>query len=277
MFADRRFGATSSRRSPSSQGRLLAAAERRGRPCGSGTSSEPAADRPAAAPAALRGRGWPSAPTARSSRSRSATTTPAQGDGRRGSRRRQRRAARQAARRERGPLGRLLTRTAACSRRPGRRQAPFWETDGWRQVGTPLTRRAGVRHCGLPFSPDGRTLATSHDDGTVVLWDVESQQPIGSPLPGLAERWVTARFTPDGAACSRSTTTGGDPLGGRSRRLEAARLRRRGRRPHPRAVGGGRARAGLHLGLPFRVISLSPDLQERMKLPQPLRARWERV
>jgi hypothetical protein len=37
-----------------------------------------------------------------------------------------------------------------------------------------------------------------------VLWDVEAQQPIGSPLPGMAtdwgeDTWVTARFTPDGA------------------------------------------------------------------------------
>jgi WD40 repeat protein len=50
----------------------------------------------------------------------------------------------------------------------------------------------------VAFSPDGRTLATSHDDGAVILWDVESQQPIGSPLPGPAFHYVTARFTPDG-------------------------------------------------------------------------------
>jgi WD40 repeat protein len=50
----------------------------------------------------------------------------------------------------------------------------------------------------VTFSPDGRTLATSHSDGAVVIWDVESQQPIGSPLPGLPNAWTTARFTPDG-------------------------------------------------------------------------------
>ena len=32
-----------------------------------------------------------------------------------------------------------------------------------------------------------------------MLWDVASQQPIGSALPGLPETKTTARFTPDGA------------------------------------------------------------------------------
>ena len=50
----------------------------------------------------------------------------------------------------------------------------------------------------MRFSPDGRTLATSTDNGTVSLWDVESHALLGSPLPGLAERWSTTRFTPDG-------------------------------------------------------------------------------
>jgi hypothetical protein len=56
-------------------------------------------------------------------------------------------------------------------------------------------------------------LATSHDDGTVVLWDAASQRPIGSPLPGPTDlaadprgapgaargAYTTARFTPDGS------------------------------------------------------------------------------
>jgi WD40 repeat protein len=37
-------------------------------------------------------------------------------------------------------------------------------------------------------SPDGRTLATSSVDRTVRLWDIETQQAIGTPLPGRAVR-----------------------------------------------------------------------------------------
>ena len=33
----------------------------------------------------------------------------------------------------------------------------------------------------------------------MVLWDIESQQPIGSPLPVPEGSWVTAHFTPDGS------------------------------------------------------------------------------
>jgi WD40 repeat protein len=75
--------------------------------------------------------------------------------------------------------------------------ALVWATDGWRQVGH-LAHVGGVP-VGLAFSPDGRWLATS-TGGTVVLWDVGSQQPIGSPLPVpfASDFIVTARFTPDG-------------------------------------------------------------------------------
>jgi WD40 repeat protein/DNA-binding SARP family transcriptional activator len=74
--------------------------------------------------------------------------------------------------------------------------ALVWATDDWRQVGAPLAADRGFV-LGVAFSPDARTLAISSLDGTVGLWDVDSQQPIGV-LPGPANRWVTARFTPDG-------------------------------------------------------------------------------
>ena len=72
----------------------------------------------------------------------------------------------------------------------------LWTTDGWHQVGQ--LPSAGA--LGLVFSPGGGTLATSRE-GAVVLWDVGSQQPIGSPLPlpeAAGDSYVTTRFTPDG-------------------------------------------------------------------------------
>jgi WD40 repeat protein/DNA-binding SARP family transcriptional activator len=88
--------------------------------------------------------------------------------------------------------------------------ALLWATDGWRRVGRPLARRnasAGdieaVSTLHVEFSPDGHTLATSHSDHSVALWDVASQEPIGplllDPASHGGEISVTARFTPDGA------------------------------------------------------------------------------
>ncbi len=56
----------------------------------------------------------------------------------------------------------------------------------------------------MAFSPDGHTLATSHSDHSVALWDVASQEPIGPILPDRlatdeGESSLTPRFTPDGA------------------------------------------------------------------------------
>jgi hypothetical protein len=46
-----------------------------------------------------------------------------------------------------------------------------------------------------------------------VLWDLDSQEPIGSPLPGMSadwgsDAWVTARSTPDGARLFALTDVG---------------------------------------------------------------------
>ena len=57
-------------------------------------------------------------------------------------------------------------------------------------------------------SPDGRTLATGSTDGTIRLFDLRTQQPLGAPLPGLPNRAVAPQFTPDGAYLFAITDAG---------------------------------------------------------------------
>ena len=49
------------------------------------------------------------------------------------------------------------------------------------------------------MSPNGRTLATGGDDGTVRLFDVATRTPLGVTLPGLSNTPTAPLFTPDGA------------------------------------------------------------------------------
>ncbi|GAA0297693.1 hypothetical protein GCM10009540_16100 [Streptomyces turgidiscabies] len=49
----------------------------------------------------------------------------------------------------------------------------------------------------LAFSPDGRTLAVGGNAGTVQLWDIATQQPLGPSLPTPGESIDTLAFSPD--------------------------------------------------------------------------------
>jgi WD40 repeat protein len=64
-------------------------------------------------------------------------------------------------------------------------------------IGTSARGNAPV--LSVAFSPDGDTLAAGTADGIVRLYDVGSRQPIGAPLPGIADVPAGALFTPDGS------------------------------------------------------------------------------
>jgi WD40 repeat protein len=56
-----------------------------------------------------------------------------------------------------------------------------------------------ARLTALEFSPNGRTLVTGSADGTVLLWDVDTQRAIGSPLRIERNTYISATFARDGS------------------------------------------------------------------------------
>jgi len=50
----------------------------------------------------------------------------------------------------------------------------------------------------VAFSPDGETLASGGEDATIILWDVDTRQPIAQPLKGHTGTVTTVAFSPNG-------------------------------------------------------------------------------
>jgi WD40 repeat protein/class 3 adenylate cyclase/tRNA A-37 threonylcarbamoyl transferase component Bud32 len=71
----------------------------------------------------------------------------------------------------------------------------LWDVAKRRRLGPPLRGHEGLVFT-AEFSPDGRTLATSGSDGSVILWDVRSRRTLGK-LPGRLGQ-ISGRFTPNG-------------------------------------------------------------------------------
>ena len=72
----------------------------------------------------------------------------------------------------------------------------IWDVASRRLLGPPL--RPKRWETALAFSPDGATLASGGNDGSIVLWTAATGQPIGSPLVGHHQRIFSLAFSPDG-------------------------------------------------------------------------------
>jgi WD40 repeat protein len=70
------------------------------------------------------------------------------------------------------------------------------DTRTWKPRGPPLAGRAAAGRFAL--SPDDRVLASTAADGSTQLWQVSSGRPIGTALPGVAGRPVSAAFIDGG-------------------------------------------------------------------------------
>jgi WD40 repeat protein len=98
------------------------------------------------------------------------------------------------------PDGRLFLYGDAAGR------AWVFDTRTWRH-GAALVGHTGPVIT-VNISPDGRTLATTSLDGTTRLWDVASSRAIGTPLPGIAQHWVSAAFVDGGKGLVTVSDTG---------------------------------------------------------------------
>jgi WD40 repeat protein len=51
---------------------------------------------------------------------------------------------------------------------------------------------------GVAFNPDGKTLASGHADGSILLWDLSTHKILGQPLIGHSSRVTAIVFSSDG-------------------------------------------------------------------------------
>ena len=72
----------------------------------------------------------------------------------------------------------------------------LWDVASRQPVQTLVGHRDYVSR--VAFSPDGKILASGSWDRTILLWDAESNQPLGTPLWGHTSSVNSLAFSPDG-------------------------------------------------------------------------------
>ena len=82
------------------------------------------------------------------------------------------------------------------------------QRDQPRPLGAPLGGHTNTVR-GVAFAPDGRTLATTSVDRTVLWWGVSNRdqpRPLGVPLTGHTGTVVGVAFAPDGRTLATTST-----------------------------------------------------------------------
>ena len=99
--------------------------------------------------------------------------------------------------------------------------AALWSVATQHRIGVPMTwggsvaggpiasgTVAGGPVAAVAFSPDGAMLATAGADGSIRLWDVATQQEVGTPMTAGPEPVYALAFSPDGAMLATAGADG---------------------------------------------------------------------
>ena len=98
----------------------------------------------------------------------------------------------------------------------------MWDVKTGAPYGSPLTADTSPVS-DVAFSPDGRTLVSSHLRSAVV-WSMSGEQAIGEPLGGPAELITDVAFSPDGKRLAAGRFGGGTIVYDPATRRQASRI-----------------------------------------------------
>jgi WD40 repeat protein len=86
-------------------------------------------------------------------------------------------------------------------------QIQFWDVASQSSLGSPISTSQD-KVSSLVFSPDGSSLASGSQDGSIMLWDWRNGQSIGIPLGGFTAKFSALSYSPDGTILASGTEDG---------------------------------------------------------------------